>query len=72
MIYTTNILILPLLILLWTIDVWVLAASIPCLDVYADCDQLENPHTRYRQEKAETLELLSYKPPAERWRPARQ
>lgn len=28
MIYTTNILILPLLILLWTIDVWVLAASI--------------------------------------------
>ena len=37
----------------------VLAASIPCLDVYADCDQLENPHTRYRQEKEETLELLS-------------
>lgn len=37
----------------------VLAASVPSLDIYADCDQLENPHTSKRCEKEETIALLA-------------
>jgi|GEM_PF-655423 len=37
----------------------VLALSVPYVDVYADCDQLENPHTKKRTEKEETLKRLS-------------
>ena len=37
----------------------VLAASIPSIDVYADCDQLENPHTEKCSEKDLTIGLLA-------------
>jgi len=37
----------------------VLSASIPCLDVYVATNELENPHTKIRSEKNETIEILS-------------
>lgn len=37
----------------------VLCASIPCVDVYVATNELENPYTKIRSEKAETIEILS-------------
>jgi cell division protein FtsI (penicillin-binding protein 3) len=37
----------------------VLAASVPAVDIWAACNELENPHTNIRNEKDETIDILS-------------